>query len=82
MTIEDLILQYARQQALFNNPDSINAAIDPSPRRMSDSDFGIFFRTLSSALTDAGINTELRLGELRDVKTWADLAALIAGRQA
>lgn len=79
--LRQLILDYATNQPLFTTPTAINDPIEPQPAEMSQAQFNLFFSTLSAVLADAGVDTELRLGELRSVQTWADLAAVVFGRQ-
>jgi hypothetical protein len=79
--IRQIVLDYATSQPIFISPTAINEPIVPQPESMSDSMFGRFFSSLHGALADAEVLTHVRLGELRAVDTWADLAAIIFGRQ-
>jgi hypothetical protein len=77
----DIILEYARTTSLFVTPASSTDPIQPSPATMSDGQFSAFFNTLHDALANAGVQTHLRLEELRAMQTWLNLESLCFARQ-
>ena len=79
--MDELVLQYAQSSTMFLTPQSLVDNINPSPAGMSRTQFGEFINTLVTALNNAGIATNVLVGDMERAVIWDDVSLSLFGHQ-
>jgi len=79
--MDDFVLGYAQSSTMFLTPQSLVDNIKPSPASMSRRQFGEFINTLVTALNDAGISTNVLVGDMERAVIWDDVSLSLFGHQ-
>lgn len=79
--VDTAVLNFARNSNFFQSPGSIIDAITPAPSTLGATAFGQFMQGLASAMTDAGIDTQVVSGDMRNATIWNHVSLSLFGSQ-